>query len=249
MKNHSNLLKHRKLIIVSTIAILFAIAFLFLFFHDGYPKRIINRFSGQLQEQFQPSHSDKAVDAWENCLQQLHINVDIAFLGDSITRRGPFADLFPDIEVCNLGLGSDTLLGMTERVSMVQSVSPDKVFILGGINSLRNNTLDQSIAEYGSLLSAISNRCSADVYVISTLPISANKSESLNCSSQTIVAFNEAICNYADQYGYSFVDLYSIFVSSDGFIRPELTTDGVHLTDEAYLLWRDEIMKYVYVDL
>lgn len=216
-----------------------------MFLHGGYPQKILSRFSPKSEILFVTDHSDKAVDAWENCLAQLHTKADMVFFGDSITRRGDFASAFPDKVVCNLGLGSDTISGMTERIDMIVDVSPDKVFIMGGINSLRNNTIKQCISEYDSLLKKISVEITADVFVISVLPISQSKSESIGCSADTIVSFNKAINDLSEKYGYTYIDLYPLFVSTDGAINSELTTDGVHLTENAYKIWAESITEYI----
>ena len=235
----------RKTVVVSCVAVFFAVAFLALFIHEGYPQRIIQRLSPSKQIEYHAIHNDKALDAWENCLNQLHQKVDIVFFGDSITRRGNFDSYFPDTTICNLGMGSDTLIGMTDRIGMISSVSPSKLFVLGGINSLRDNTLEKSIQEYGSLLSAISGTGIKDVYVISVLPIDKSSSDSIICSPQTITSFNSSIEILAKGKNYKYIDLHSLFADSNGFIKPELTTDGVHLTDEVYLIFSNAIAPLI----
>lgn len=240
--------KNKLVVITSCLAFLFAVLFVALFIHDGYHRKIISRLSPKNEIVFQSSHADRAVDGWHNCLNQLHVKADIAFFGDSITRRGNFADFFPDKTICNLGLGSDTLVGMADRVSMIDSISPNTLFIMGGINSLRDNTLHQSIREYDELLSRISDLNAIDVYLISVLPISANKAETLGISSETITSFNNSIFTLSAKYGFSYVDLYSLFTNDEGNIKPDLTTDGVHLTDKGYDLWFNAITGFVSVE-
>lgn len=245
MKNISNTRRISKLLfITSCVAVTFAIAFFALFIRGGYPNKILTLFSNTHQETFQPVHNDKAIDAWENSLRQSHLDVDIVFFGDSITRRGHFDKLFPDQTICNLGLGSDTIVGMTDRVSMISAVSPETVFVMGGINSLRDNTLEATIDEYTTMLSNIADNCNSSVYVISVLPISKSKSETLGCSSKTITQFNESLQAISAKFDFPYIDLYSKFVDDNGFMNTNLTTDGVHLTDTAYKIWADTISPY-----
>ena len=243
MKNHS---KHGKsFVIICCLAILFFVISAVLFFRGGYPQKILARFSPSEQIEFHATFNDKALDAWNNCLNQLHEKADIVFFGDSITRRGSFDSILPDKKICNLGLGSDTLVGMAERVNMIESVSPDKVFIMGGINSLRDNTLEQSVSEYEDLLKQISDKNFQQVFVISVLPISKEKSDSLGIAPKTVMSFNSSVETLSEEYGFIYIDLYSSYVSSSGFIKQELTTDGVHLTDDAYQIWYETITPFI----
>lgn len=229
---------NKKITIVSCLAILFALAFLFLFIRERYPQRILDRFLPSRQSAgVQPVHNERALDAWENCLKQARLDADVVFFGDSLTRRGGFDRYFPEKTVCNLGLGSDTIAGMTERVSMIAAVSPETVFVMGGINSLRDDTLDRSVKEYDALMSRIADSCPASVYVVSVLPISKEKASELGCSPDTIVRFNEAIEASATRCGFLYIDLYRDFATDGGYMTGELTTDGVHLTEEGYTLW------------
>ena len=234
-----------KFVTITSIAVLFAIGFFVLFFHDGYPQRIISRFSSKSDIPFVATHSDKAVDAWKNCLAQLHTKADIVFFGDSITRRGDFASSFQDKTVCNLGLGSDTITGMTDRVSMINVVFPETLFVMGGINSLRDSTLDHSVNEFGELLAKIKSECNADVFILSVLPISKEKASSIGCSISTIKSFNSAIETLTAEYGFTYIDLFSNLADSDGHILPEFTTDGVHLTENGYVVFVDAVSPYI----
>lgn len=185
------------------------------------------------------------MEAWATCLDQLNTDADIVFFGDSITRQSHFNQYFPDKVVCNLGLGSDKIAGMTERVDMITSVSPEKVFILGGINSLRDYTMEKSIADYDSLLSAISTNSSAQIYVISVLPIAVEVSSKIGCKPDTILRFNSALQNLTEKYGFEYINLFSVLADQDGYILPGYTTDGVHLTKDAYDIWGETITPFI----
>lgn len=234
-----------KFVIVSCIAIVFSCAFLFLFIYDGYPQKIISRLNRENKTVSPYIYNDRALDGWANCLNQLRVNADIVFYGDSLTHCGNFDRYFPDKTVCNLGLGSNTLKDMIERVGMIESVNPKMIFVMGGINSLRDDSFDQTVDEYDQLLSAITSKNTAKVYAISILPTSKENTE-YGCSLETIPKFNNEIRRIAEKYGCTYVDLYSSFVMPDGSINPILTTDGVHLNDQAYIIWQDCISSYIY---
>lgn len=244
-RSHSTPPRFNVFVAILCVTVFFSVGFFVLFFHHGYPQKITNILFPVKQIEYRPTHSNNAVEAWATCLDQLNADADIVFYGDSITRQSNFIQYFPDKTICNLGLGSDTITGMTERVDMISSVSPEKVFILGGINSLRDNTLDRSITEYDNLLSAISTVNSARIYIISVLPISAEVSLEIGCKPDTILHFNSVLMDLAEKYGFEYVNLFSVFSDQNGFILPELTTDGVHLTKDAYDIWAEAIKPFI----
>lgn len=63
-------------------------------------------------------------------------NADIVFVGDSITEKANWNELFPSVDSINRGIGSDTTEGLIYRVEEIMTHHPSKVFILMGINDL-----------------------------------------------------------------------------------------------------------------
>ena len=230
--------KRRTFLAACCAAVLFAAAFLVLL--------VRSRPAKNPPDAADPLPYDyNVVDAWDNSLAQLRTKADLAFFGDSLTRLGDFDRYFPDHTVCNLGLNGDTLAGMAARADMLSAVSPDRLFVMGGINSLRPHTLERSVREYEILLSRIASACSAETYVLSVLPVSARVIAEYNGDPDVIVAFNEEIRSLAERNGCTYIDLFSLFVADDGFIRPELTLGGVHLTEEGYRIFTDALRPFI----
>ncbi len=182
---------------------------------------------------------------WDRCLDQLKIDCDVAFLGDSITYKSSFDLKFPDYTICNLGVSGDTIRGIKDRVGTLETVRPEKVFFLIGINSLRDDNIDECIEKYTPLVENVRSRGDFDLYLISILPVSEEVSKELGVSPDTIVSFNETIAEQASKNNATYLDLYSQLKDDYGYIRPEYTIDGIHLTDEAYKIWTDDIRPYI----
>ena len=53
---------------------------------------------------------------------------------------------------------------------------------------------------------------------------------------------NPEIEKLATKYGYSFVDLFSDFADEDGYLKKELTPDGIHLNDKGYLKYSSHLL-------
>jgi lysophospholipase L1-like esterase len=54
---------------------------------------------------------------------------------------------------------------------------------------------------------------------------------------------NKLLSDYARKNGIDFIDLNSLIAGKDGYLRPELTWDGVHYRAETYKIWSREVEK------
>ena len=226
-------------IVVTTLAVLSILAFSFIFIRAGYFAKLLVKLG--LKE---PSISTNyTLTSWENCLQKLNYDADVVFLGDSITQESDFADIFPTVKVVNLGFGGDVLKGMYVRAPIMESLTPEKVFVMGGINNLTNENVDQSVKEYSDLIEKIQEILpNATLYIQSVLPIA--KEQEKTKSNETIRLFNKHLEQLAIKHGATYIDLYTLYLLN-GELNPALTNDGIHLRPEAYTIWANAIRKYI----
>ena len=117
----------------------------------GYYEKVLVRIG--LKEQ--KTEIDWSLQAWTNCIEQLDIDVDVAFFGDSITYGGNWALYFPEKTVINLGYPGDNLLGMQERIVQLEFVKPEKIFIMAGINGLNHYGIEKTLEQYSDLINSI----------------------------------------------------------------------------------------------
>jgi len=230
------------LIIASIVTVLSILAFSVLFFHGGYDDKVLSKLGIKAQV----SETDWAVIAWKSSLKQLHYDSDIAFIGDSITQGGDFQTYFPNKKVINLGYGGDTIVGMTQRVSMLKNTSPENVFVMIGINGLTNMNISVCSESYSALLASVKEAVpEAEIFVQSVLPISEKKEKTLFCSNATIKKFNKEIKKLSEENKMTYIDLYSVFAQNEQ-MNPSLSTDGLHLNSNGYEVWKDAITDYIY---
>ena len=231
-------IRKRYLIIASIVTILSIVAFSVLFFHEGYDDKILSKLGLKSPE----IKRNWTIVSWNSCLKQLNYDSDVAFFGDSITQGGDFRTYFPDTKIINLGCSGDDIVGMTQRVSMLKNTSPEKVFIMVGINSLTNMNSTICLEAYSTLLTSVKKAVpKAEIYVQSVLPISEKKEKELFCSNDTIKKFNKEIKKLSEQNQMTFIDLYSVFAESN----QKLTCDGLHLNSNGYKVWVDAIDNYI----
>ena len=169
--------------------------------------------------------------------------VRIVMIGDSLTARGDFASYFPEADLCNLGHDGDTVYDVTERLGEIGEA--DRIFLLCGINSLADGLEEAVAAHYRILLDTMAALYpEAEVYVQSVLPVSADFQIYRRCSDETIRTLNREIEVLAEEHGYIWVDLYSLFVEN-GAMTEAYTCDGLHLSEEGYAVWAEAIRPYI----
>ena len=190
--------------------------------------------------------AEECLKGWTNSLYSLRDTVDIVFLGNSITYGGLFEAEFSDKRICNLGYPSDDLCGMTERINQIIALHPAKVFLMGGINGLTNQDLNDFENEYETLVKSLKDSMPLTViYLQSILPV--NKAiKNINVPScQKIIEANGIIEQIGRKYECRYINLHSLY-AEDNILPNRYTADGVHLLPDAYKIWFQVIKDYVY---
>ncbi|MDJ0702724.1 MAG: GDSL-type esterase/lipase family protein [Leptolyngbyaceae cyanobacterium MO_188.B28] len=156
-------------------------------------------------------------------------------VGDSLSLWLPSEWLSTDRFWLNQGISGDTTAGILRRLSAFAQTRPDTIHVMAGINDLKNGA---SNAEVVSNLRQIMEQLhqthpQAKIIVYSILPTRV-----ANIPSDRIRGLNQQIAQTAQQVGIDYFDLQPNFADSDGDLRPELTTDGIHLTPQGYRVWQ-----------
>ena len=208
-----------------------------LYVRNWSPKRFLFKLGFPVQQETNYSVS------WDT-LSQLDYDSDALFIGDSLTIGENFQERFNTVKIINIGLAGDTLSGIKSRSYIIPRFKPEKIFIEGGINSLKSYSVDSIATEYEEMIRQISEQnVNSRLFIQSVLPISNNK-QAGGCTNTNIVELNDHLKSIAEKYGAVYIDLYSVYVLS-GEMNPEYTIDGVHLKDEAKSLWLDALTPYL----
>ena len=186
-----------------------------------------------------------SIIGWTNTLEKLHLDVDVVFFGNSITRASSFERYFPNVKICNLGYPGDNTEGMSLRVNQIKVVNPEKVFVMAGINGLQAQTEEVFTEKYATMVDSIKQAVpKAKIYLQSILPVNPSMEAGKVFNKEKIAKCNENVRNIAEQKGCVYVDLYKLY-AVDGIMPKELTPDGVHLFPKGYDRWANEIRKYI----
>jgi lysophospholipase L1-like esterase len=175
----------------------------------------------------------------------------VVLLGDSITEGFEVSKYFPGRRVLNRGIGADVIgnampaddqRGVLQRLdnSVFECAATD-LFILIGINDLSSGrTVESMEAGYRELLKQLrEKRPDLRIVVQSVLPTRGTHAK----QNAPVLEFNQRLEKLAPEYGCAFLDLHRLMRDGDGQLKAEFTEDGLHLTEPAYLLWREQILK------
>ncbi len=175
---------------------------------------------------------------------------DIVFIGNSITEQGrDWNEKFGTKTIKNRGIAGDITDGVLKRLDEIIYYKPKAIFILIGINDLSNihhqeenrpnliyDKIIPSPKYVGKNLVKISrilnkNLPDTKIYIRTILP-----TRRLHLKDD-IVLVNAIIKQNEKKGYYKVIDLYSVFVDTDGQMKKELTKDGVHLNGKGYENW------------
>ena len=154
--------------------------------------------------------------------------VDIAFIGDSLTDGYDVEKYYPEFKVENRGIGGDTTHGLLARLDVsVYQLKPKVIVMLIGANNFKT-----MFEDYEDIIIGIKENLPDTKLVICSLTSMGGEWGKNN----QLAAFNNVkIKAYAEKHGCPFVDLYTPLLNMEtNEIFEHYTTDGGHLTAEGY---------------
>ena len=166
---------------------------------------------------------------------------DIVFLGDSLTSRGRWSEMFPDVPTYNAGIPGDTTGEVLARLERITSRDPAKIFLLIGTNDL---SADVEVPRVSTNIEKIvawiqSDSPDTQIYLQSLLPRDKTHRSSVE-------NLNEKLIRIASKRNTKWINLYPSFLNAaDGSIRDDLSCDELHLTQAGYELWRETLSTHI----
>lgn len=191
-------------------------------------------------------HSDYWARAgWTNTIKKLHIEFDVAFFGNSLTRGSDFQTLFPDKKIINLGYPGDNMTGMLRRIPMLQAARPKKIFIMAGTNDLAYISLEEYKDKYIQLIEAVKDSIpNAEIFIESVLP--SNHEMRNHTPNQKVQKANAIAQSIVKKYRCTFINLYDLYTDDKNELNKRFTKDGLHLYPKHYDKWAAAIKPLIY---
>ncbi len=166
--------------------------------------------------------------------------VDIAFIGDSLTAGYDVERYYSEYLVTNRGIGGETTYGLRDRLAVsVLDLKPKIcVMLIGG------NNPETMFDDYEDMLIAFQESIpETKIVLVSHAPTSGPDWGKRN---ELFTYNNVKIKLFAQKYGYEFVDIYTpMFDLETGEMNAEYTVDGAHFTVEGFGVVTDAIKPVV----
>ena len=178
------------------------------------------------QSAFQLHYSDRVALFKE---ENKHLsNVDVSFVGDSLTEGYDVKSYYSEYNVVNRGIGGDTTFGVENRLdSSVYDVNPKVVNLLIGANNF-----DTMLQNYEFIVSKIrTNEPDAKVILCSLTSMTGIWGHNNEKARSNNVKIKEIATKYSCQYA----DLYNALLDPNtNALKEEYSVDGGHLKPAGY---------------
>jgi lysophospholipase L1-like esterase len=173
----------------------------------------------------------------------------VVFMGDSITDgwgNPKLGEFFPGKPYINRGIGGQTTPQMLVRFRPdVIDLHPVVVVILAGTNDLAGNTGPMTLEDTQNNLASMAELArqhgirvvlSSVTPVVDAIPTpeGVKRVQTDKRPPARILALNEWIKKYCVDYGHIYLDYYSAMVDDKGFLKADLTFDGLHPNAQGY---------------
>jgi lysophospholipase L1-like esterase len=177
--------------------------------------------------------------------------------GDSLTLWFP-TELLPEGKNwLNQGISGEISKGLLKRLNIFDRTQPEVIFVMIGINDLIRGTNDEVILDnQRQIINYLKNvHPKAQIVIQSILPHGSDKAtwkgrdKLLAVANTRIRRLNEELQSISNKKGVKFLDLYPLFTNTEGNLRQEFTTDGLHLNREGYIVWRSALQIYSNIEL
>jgi lysophospholipase L1-like esterase len=174
----------------------------------------------------------------------------VVFMGDSITDSWDdpkYGGFFPGRDYVDRGISGQTTPQMLVRFRAdVIALRPKVVVILAGTNDLAGNTGPMALEDIEDNLASMAELAAANhirVVFASILPVSDYDTRdgkpivrTAQRPPEKIKALNDWIKSYAGKNKLIYLDYYSAMIDDKGFLKDELSNDGLHPNEKGYAI-------------
>jgi lysophospholipase L1-like esterase len=172
--------------------------------------------------------------------------------GDSLSLWFPNELLPTDRHWLNQGISGETSTGLLKRLDLFDETHPEVIFVMIGINDLIRGVNDEVILANQRQILRYLRRVHPQARIVaqSILPHGGTsitwegRDRLLKIPNSRIRRLNQQLAAIANEEGSAYLDLYPLFMDEKGDLRSDLTTDGLHLNSQGYLVWRAALQVF-----
>ena len=178
-------------------------------------------------------------------------NVDLLFIGDSITQgwegagKAAWSEKYGKRNAVNLGIGGDRTQHVLWRLDNgnIDGIKPKLAVLMIGTNNSGQNTSEQIAEGITAIVTKLRDKLpETKVLILAVFPRGAdgtNKNRMVNEGANQIVA------KLADGKNIEYLDIGPKFLDDKGNLSKEVMPDLLHLNPASYQTWADAIEPHV----
>ena len=168
----------------------------------------------------------------------------ILFVGSSSIRRwNTLQEDLQGLKVLNRGFGGSTMQYLLYYFPrLVSKYEPSKMLVYEGDNDIATGLSPPDLVnQYREFIQKVDKELpGTEIYILSVKPSPSRwKYQEKYTEANKML---EALCN---EYSFvSYIDIVTPMLDNEGKVKKEIFTyDNLHLNDDGYAIWRDEILK------
>jgi len=178
-------------------------------------------------------------------------NVDLIFIGDSITQgwegagKAAWAEAYGKRNAVNLGIGGDRTQHVLWRLDNgnIEGIHPKLAVIMIGTNNSRANTSEQIAEGITAIVKKLREKLpETKILLLGIFPRGADSNDMLR---KVNAGANEIVAKLADGKMVEYLDIGPKFLDEKGGLSKEVMPDLLHLSPAAYKTWAESIESHV----
>ena len=136
--------------------------------------------------------------------------------------------------------------GKVPMLDALAQMECGKVYVMLGVNELGWPRSQTYYDQYGKVIDRIrQDHPDAEVVIQSLLPVSASQeAKGSYVNNERIAEYNELLLQLAVEKNCPYVNVAEAVTGEDGCLKPELTSDGVHLNKAGCAVWLDYLRTH-----
>ena len=174
-------------------------------------------------------------------------NVDVIFLGDSITQgwegagKDAWAKFFAPRKAMNAGISGDRTQHVLWRLENgnIKGISPKVAVIMIGTNNSGSNTSEEIAAGITAIVKSLRTKLpQTKILLLGIFPRGAGPSDARRKVNE---GANAIVQKLADGEHVHYLDIGPKFLGADGSLSKEIMPDLLHLSPKGYEIWATNI--------
>ena len=177
-------------------------------------------------------------------------NIELAFIGDSITQgwenagKAVWDENYANRKAINLGFGGDRTEHVIFRLQYGNNLAKNKpkvaVMMIGTNNTGHNMQAPGEVADGVARILELLEERTPDTKVL-LLGVFPRGIQPLDEKRLNNIAINQQIRRFHDGERVHYLDIGSVFLEEDQTLSPQIMPDALHLSPEGYKRWAEAI--------